>query len=262
MNESPTTIDRGHPTTDRISMVLIDDDARARAGVLTLLRGQPGFVVLAAATGAADALQLVRARQPHVVLMNMHRPEGDRLALAGALHGEVPDSRTVIMVLAAGEIDVSSLIRAGVSGFVMTNATVATVIETVSAVARGDDVLPPELTASLFAELGRRSPEPGPPTDGEQTPSRERDVRDLVVQGQSDQAIATRLHLTSPTVRRHVRRILGKSSTSRGLEVATLTHRAGPPPAAQPTSPPDEGPMRFLSVPGVLDQVTNPVPPA
>lgn len=250
--------------TDWISMVLIDDDALAREGALALLRGRPGFVVLATAANATEALQLVRARRPDVVLVNLRRAGMDRFVLAGALHGEAPASRTIIMGIEAGTGGLSHLIRAGVSGFVMTHATLETVLATVGSVARGEDVLPPELTAPLFAELNRRSPEPVPDASsvGEQLSGRERDVRDLMVLGLSDDAIAARLDCTAPTARRHVRRVLAKSSADGALEVAALSQGSSRRPTAPPTSPSDEGPARFLTLSGLFDHLSTRMVPA
>lgn len=247
---------------NRISMVLIHDDALMCEGMLTLLRGQPGFVVLATAASAGEALRLVRTRRPDVVLVDLRPTGGDRFVLAGALHGDVPGSRTIIMGLDAGDADVSHFIRAGVSGFVMADATLATLLATASTVAQGDDVLPAELTASLFADLARRGPAPAPRASavGEPLSRRERDVRALVVLGLSDQAIATRLRVRSPTVRRHVRRILVKSSAEHGVEVAALSPRTTRRPPARPPS--DGGTAHFLTTPQLLDRLSSSAPPA
>ncbi len=260
----PHGTDPSLPMTERISMVLIDDDALAREGVLSLIRGQPGFVVLAAAAGADDALRLIRARQPNVVLVNLRGTEGDALTLTGALHGDVPGSRTMLMGLVAGVTDVSSFIRAGVSGFVMGQATLPTFLDTVRAVARGERVLPPELTAALFAQLisWRTPPEPARRVRRPRLTRREQDVCDLVVQGLANKTIATRLRISAHTVKSHVHRILAKLSADSRLEVAMLSRRGGPRSPARPQPPPGEGPARYLSSLRRSDLVIDAIPGA
>ncbi len=137
----------------RISMVLIDDNPSARERVVALLRAQPEFHVRAAPPETDAALQRVRETKPDLVLLNLPREGDDSLRLAGALHGEVPDSRVIIMGMEPLQADVASFIRAGVSGFIMADASFDTSLSTIHSVAQGIQVLPLELTGSLFGQL-------------------------------------------------------------------------------------------------------------
>jgi DNA-binding NarL/FixJ family response regulator len=88
------------------------------------------------------------------VLLNLPQAR-DRLALAGALHRVVPKSRVIIMGLKAPQNDVVSFVRAGVSGFIMADASFEQLLQTVRSVAQGIRSLPAELTRSLFSQLRR-----------------------------------------------------------------------------------------------------------
>jgi DNA-binding NarL/FixJ family response regulator len=138
--------------TKRISVVLLDDKASTRGGVLTRIRAQRSFHVLGASATLAAALQLVRKTRPDLVFLHLGGTDED-LLLARALHGEAPASRVLIMGLQPHHEDVASLVRAGVSGFIMTNASFDTFLRTLHSVAQGIQVLPLELTHSLFGQL-------------------------------------------------------------------------------------------------------------
>lgn len=144
----------------RVSLVLVDDCPSAREGMGALIRAQPGFQVLAASAKREAALRQVRGSKPDLVLLNLAGAGDDSLALARALHGEVPESRVLIMGLEPRHEDLASFVRVGVSGFIMAKASFDTFLSTIHSVARGIQVLPPELTRSLFGQLvgygGRR----------------------------------------------------------------------------------------------------------
>jgi DNA-binding NarL/FixJ family response regulator len=139
--------------TTRVSVVLIDDNLVAREGIVALIRSQPGFQVLAASANIEDALQQVQETGPDLVLLNLRREGEDSLTMAGLLHGQAPASRVIVMGLRPVREDVASLIRAGVSGFIMAGAPFEVFLDTIHLVARGTKVLPEDLTASLFGQL-------------------------------------------------------------------------------------------------------------
>jgi DNA-binding NarL/FixJ family response regulator len=141
---------------DRISLVLLDDNPSARKRVVARLHAQPGFQVLAASAGTAAALRKVRETKPDLVLLNLHREGADSLTMAGALHGGAPEPRVIIMGLGPLQENLMSFVRAGVSGFIMADASFERFLRTIHSVVNGIPVLPPELTHALFGQLHQR----------------------------------------------------------------------------------------------------------
>jgi DNA-binding NarL/FixJ family response regulator len=139
----------------RISLVLVNGIPRAREEIASLIRAQPGFHVLAPSADMKETLRQVRATRPDVVLLNLRHAGEDRLALAGALQRAIPKSRVIIMGLEASQNDVASFVRAGVSGFIMADASFERLLQTVRSVVQGLQALPAELTRSLFGQLKR-----------------------------------------------------------------------------------------------------------
>jgi DNA-binding NarL/FixJ family response regulator len=216
-----------------ISLVLMDDNPPTHNRVVARIRSQPGFQVLAVSADVEAALRQVREAKPHLVLLNLRR-EGDRgLTVAGRLHGEVPDSRVVVMGASPVHEDVASFVRAGVSGFIMADASFETFLGTIHSVAQGIQVLPLELTGSLFGQLKGI----GAPARVRQPPSvdrlttRERAVTDLIAQGLSNKAIAARLSIALHTVKGHVHKVLSKLAVNSRMEVASFSRKVSEAPA-------------------------------
>jgi DNA-binding NarL/FixJ family response regulator len=134
-------------------LVLIDDNPSAPEGVVSRIRAQPGFHVLAASAEIDEALRQVREARPELVLLNLRQKGSARLALAAALHGAAPESRLILMGLEPLHEDVASCVRAGASAFIMADATFDTVLGTLRSVVQGNQVLPPELARCLFGQL-------------------------------------------------------------------------------------------------------------
>lgn len=137
----------------RISLVLIDDNPSACEGVAALLRAEPGFCVLTASAEIEEAMRQVRQTRPDLVLLNLQRVGEDSLKVAGALHGESPESRVIVMGMKRLHEDIEGFVRAGVSGFIIAAASSDTFLATIRSIAGGNRVLPLELTGSLFGQL-------------------------------------------------------------------------------------------------------------
>lgn len=221
--------------TTRISVVLIDDNPVAREGLVALIRAQPGFQILAASANLEDALRQVQETRPDLVLLNLRREGEDSLTMAGLLHGQAPASRVIVMGLRPVGEDVTSLIRAGVSGFIMAGAPFDVFLDTIHLVAQGTQVLPHELTASLFGQLHgpQNRNRTGRMMDVLRLTARERAVTNLIVQGMSNKEISVRLEIAVHTVTSHVHRLLSKLEVNSRLEVAAFARNA-PAPAAGP----------------------------
>ena len=134
-------------------MVLIDDNPSMRAGVVAGIRAHRTFQVRSAPRQTAAALRKVRKTKPDLVLLSLRRTGDHGLSLARALHVQISASRVILVGLEPVHKDVMSFVRAGVSGFIMERASFDTFLSTLCSVARGTQVLPPELTHSLFVQL-------------------------------------------------------------------------------------------------------------
>ena len=223
-----------------IALVLIDDNRLMREGLASMIKRQPGFKILAASADAEEALEKVREAKPDVVLVDFGLENHDSLSLTATVHSEVPAARVIVMGLLPLQDDVADYVRAGASGFVMKDASFEEFIRTIRDVAGGAEVLPTELTNSLFSQIvqnvrGSRARM----IESVRLTSRERQVVDLLAEGLSNKDIATRLHIAIHTVKSHVHNVLEKLALHSRLEVAAFSHSRSKsrPRSAEPPAP-------------------------
>ena len=209
-----------------ISLVLIDDNRLLREGLAGLIRKQPDFRILAASGDIEGALRKVREAKPRVVLLDFSLESHDSLRVTTTVRQEVPEARVIVMGLLPIQEDVAAFVRAGASGFIMKDASFDDFLRTIRAVADGADVLPPELTGSLFGQIARQIVSRGrtPVLEGVRLTERERQVIDLLGEGLSNKEIAARLHVAIHTVKSHVHNVLEKLALHTRLEVAAFSH--------------------------------------
>lgn len=185
-----------------ISVVLIDDQELARAGLRTILRSAYGFEVVGEAPDGEEAL---------AVVMDIRMPRLDGVAATRALLVEDPSSRILVLTTFGEDSVLAAALRAGASGFCLKDAPAEDIQRAVRAVAAGDGWLDPAVCGRV---LRRYRNDPGnDPEAGRRLStltSRELDVLRLIGRGLSNAEIATRLFLGEGTVKTHVGRIFTK----------------------------------------------------
>ena len=209
-----------------ISLVLIDDNRLLREGMAALIHTQPGFTVLAASADVNEALAMVREARPDIVLLDFGLEDHDSLSLTATVRAEVPVSRIIVMGLLPSQEDVAHYVRAGASGFIMKDASFEAFFATIRAVAAGGEVLPPQLTNSLFSQIARNvaGASKAKVLEAVRLTNREREVIALLGEGLSNKEISTRLHIAVHTVKSHVHNVLEKLALHSRLEVAAFSH--------------------------------------
>jgi two-component system nitrate/nitrite response regulator NarL len=219
---SSKTPPKGLPT---ISLVLIDDNRLLREGLAGLIRQQPDFKILAASADADEAMRKVREAKPQVVLLDFGLENGDSMVLTASVHQEVPEAKVIVMGLTPLQDDIAEFVRRGASGFLMKDSSFDVFVSTIRAVAGGAQVLPGELTGSLFGQIVRNAVRRSGPRvlEAVRITQREREVIDLISEGLSNKDISSRLGLAIHTVKSHVHNVLEKLALHSRLEVAAFT---------------------------------------
>jgi DNA-binding NarL/FixJ family response regulator len=220
--ETPSHAD---PAEKVIALALIEDNRLVREGITSLLNQLPDLKVVAA-TSSAD-LSLLGKVNPQVVLLDLGLRNGDSLRIAEAVRTEFPDARVIVMDLLPVHEDIVEFVHAGVSGFIMKDATLEDLVSTIRLVAQGTNVLPPQMTSSLFSEIARNAVAKGRPQliEAVRMTPRERQVVNLIAEGLSNKQIAARLHIATHTVKSHVRNIMEKLTLHTRLQIAAYSHQ-------------------------------------
>lgn len=210
--------------SEPITVALIEDNRLVLEGITVLLGRVPDIEVVGGTAGSSP--EHLNQLTADVVLLDLGLENGDSLKLARQVAHNVPGSRVVVMDLLPGHEDVVDYVQAGVFGFVMKNATVDELVNTIRSVAAGARVLPAEMTGTLFSQIARdvvASRGMQASEDVRMTP-REREVIDLIAEGFSNKKIAARLHISPHTVKSHVRNIMDKLALHTRLQIAAWAH--------------------------------------
>jgi two-component system, NarL family, nitrate/nitrite response regulator NarL len=210
-----------------IAIAIIEDNRLVREGLAALLDQVPDLRVVAAAA-SGEAL-LAKRIDPQVVLLDLGLRDGDSLRVAARVRAEFPASKIVVMDLLPAHEDIVEFVNTGVSGFIMKDATLDDLVSTIHAVVGGANVLPPQMTGTLFSQIAREALARGRPKALEavrMTP-RERDVINLIAEGLSNKEIAVKLRIATHTVKSHVRNVMEKLTLHTRLQIAAYAHRGG-----------------------------------
>jgi two-component system nitrate/nitrite response regulator NarL len=210
--------------TEPISIALIEDNRLVREGIAALLNQHPDLSVVAA--GSNEHSVLLKELNPRVVLLDFGLRNGDSLRVAEKVKQEFPESRVIVMDLLPMHEDIVEFVHVGVSGFITKDATLEDLVSTIRSVADGANVLPAELTQTLFSQIATAAVARGR-TEAlaavRMTP-REREVIDLIAEGLSNKEIARQLHVRTHTVKSHVRNIMEKLMLHTRLQIAAYAH--------------------------------------
>lgn len=208
-----------------ISVALIEDNRLVREGIVALLNRLPDVRVVAAKCNADTSL--LKEVNAQVVLLDLGLRNGDSLRVAQNVKQEFPEAKIVVMDLLPVHEDIVAFVRAGVSGFMMKDATVEDLVHTIRSVAGGGHVLPTQMTGTLFSEIARNAVARGGPAvlDAVRMTPREGEVMGLIAEGLSNKEIAARLHIATHTVKSHVRNIMEKLALHTRLQIAAYAHK-------------------------------------
>jgi DNA-binding NarL/FixJ family response regulator len=225
MTEGPRSeaASRGGRTPDPIAVALIEDNRLVREGISALLGRYPDIRVVAAEHSTSGSL--LGNVNPHVILLDLGLDNGDSLSVAREVKRRLTDAKVVVMDLLPAHEEIVEFIAVGVSGFIMKDASLEEVVETIRSVAKGKEVLPTQMTSRLFSEIAKEAVQNGV-TDEESvrlTP-REREVIDLIAEGLSNKAIGKRLSISTHTVKSHLRNIMEKLTLHTRLQIAAYAH--------------------------------------
>jgi DNA-binding NarL/FixJ family response regulator len=226
--------------SNRILVLVIDDNRLVRDGLRAILDAQPDFTVVAAAEGANVALVKIQQTKPHVVLMDASLENVSSHRVVESVKKTAPGTKVIVMDLLPAQRDVIEFIKAGASGFIVKDATVDDFLKTVRAVAQGANVVPSALTGTILSHIADQAAVrimPGV-TDSIRLTNREKEITDLVAEGLSNKEIAQRLELATYTVKSHVHNILEKLALHSRLQIAAYAYKTvTPPDAPLPLSP-------------------------
>lgn len=205
----------------RTTVVVADDHPIYKEGIARAIRERPELELVGEANDGREAIELIVERQPDVALLDLQLPGLSGIEIAETIRNRGLGTRVVILSAFSESELVYKAVAAGARGYLKKDAGRPEVCEAISAVARGDGVVPPAMQGNLLSEIERQHDhDRGLLTD------REREVLALTADGLSGPEIAARLHLSPTTVKTHLQNVYRKLEVSdRAAAVAEALRR-------------------------------------
>ena len=187
-----------------IRVALAEDHTLVREGLRQLLALVPDLALIGQAADGEEAIALVLAQRPDVLLLDMRMPKADGLAVIQALVSRDALAPTLVLTTFDDEHAALELMAAGARGFLLKDVTLERLVEAIRAIAGGGTVLRPGLSERVAGQLRAAA------SSGPEITERERDVLRLLAAGYSNREIGRALFVAEGTVKNHVSNILTK----------------------------------------------------
>ena len=197
-----------------VTVVVADDQAAVREGLVLLLGTLPGIAVVGQAEDGAAAVETVAATDPQVVLMDLNMPRLDGVEATRRIRADHPQIQVVVLTTYSDDESIIGALQAGALGYLTKDATRAEIGRAVLAAAAGQAVLDPAVQQRLLLAAARApAPQPDQDHDPDELTPRESDVLRLIAEGKSNREIARALYVSEATVKTHVNRIFAKTGS-------------------------------------------------
>jgi DNA-binding NarL/FixJ family response regulator len=211
----------------KIRILLIEDNKLLRDCIATIIKKQSDMQVVSTVGNGENVLLIMGKVKPNVVLLDLGLRNQVSLQIVKLTKQHFEDTKIIVMDLIPLQTDVFEFIQAGVSGFILKDASIAEFLKTIRSVYQGIQVLPPHLTGSLFSQVVEQaihSSKPSAIVESVRMTKREKQVIELISDGATNKEIAQKLHLSTYTVKSHVHNILEKLALSTRIQIAKYAH--------------------------------------
>jgi DNA-binding NarL/FixJ family response regulator len=211
-------------------VLVVDDQALLRTAFSSLIDAEDDLDVAGEAADGREAVELAASLAPDVVVMDVRMPVMDGIEATRQITAERATTAPRVLILTTFDLDeyVFEALRAGASGFVLKSRPLEELLSAIRTVAAGEALLAPSVTRRLIAHFteGDRTSK-RTPRGLEELTEREREVLSLVARGLSNAELAETLHVSLPTAKTHVSRILTKLGARDRTQLVVLAYESG-----------------------------------
>jgi two-component system, NarL family, nitrate/nitrite response regulator NarL len=198
----------------RIRLVVVDDHALFRKGLVSLLEEMSDFVVVGEAANGQDALPVIDRVQPDIVLLDINMPIMDGIQTLAAIRKSRPEQKVLMLTISQNDDDLIGAIVTGANGYVLKNTEPDVLHNIIVQVMAGNSVLSPEITAKVLQAVRRSQSD----RSRGLLSDREVEVLKCLARGQTTAQIANVLFISENTVKTHIRHILEKMEVNNRAE--------------------------------------------
>ncbi|MBI5305777.1 MAG: response regulator transcription factor [Chloroflexi bacterium] len=215
-------------------VMVVDDHALFREGIVGLLKQQPDMEVVGEASDGLEALVLARNLKPDVILMDVTMPGTNGIQATRLIKQELPATNIIMLTVRDEDENLFEAIKSGAQGYLLKTIRAQQLIEMLRTAQSGEPAISPSLAARMIEEFRRLASSSLPLSPEEEkatellTP-REREVLALIARGASDREIAQALTLSLYTVKAHVRAVLQKLQVASRHDAARMARQSNAP---------------------------------
>ena len=199
-----------------IRVLVVEDHAVVRQGLVALLNVVEGLEVVGEAADGAEAVAQFRKHKPDVTLVDLRLPRMSGVDVIQRVRMEQPGARFIVLTTYDGDEDIYRALKAGAKAYLLKGMTSEELISTIRMVHEGKSHIPPAIAAKLAERMG-----------AEELTPREFDVLEQIVHGKSNKEIATELDVSEATVKTHINSLLGKLGVTDRTQAATAAIQRG-----------------------------------
>ncbi|GGU47276.1 DNA-binding response regulator [Streptomyces albospinus] len=216
--------DRGGRSDRPVRVVVADDQAAVRDGLVTILDHEPEIEVVGTAADGAEAVELARRLAPAVVLMDLRMPGVDGVAATRAITAPGPGPAVLVLTTYADDESVVRALQAGAAGYLTKSAGRAQIVSAITATADGHRTFAPEVASVMVRGLSHRTALERIAAAHALTVQETR-VLQLLTERRSNRAIAEELFVSVATVKTHINNLFGKLQVGNRAQAAELVER-------------------------------------
>jgi DNA-binding NarL/FixJ family response regulator len=205
-----------------IRVIIADDQSIVRAGLSTILNGQPDIEVIGQAADGREAVALAHELRPDVCLLDIRMPNLDGIEATRLLAGPGINDPIAVVVITTFDTDeyIHGALKAGARGFLLKGAAPDQLIQAIHAAVQGDALIDPGVTARLLSTFSNSTLAAGPVQPVEALTEREEEVLLTVARGKTNTEIGEELHISISTVKFHLASLMTKLAARNRVELA------------------------------------------
>ncbi len=209
----------------KIRLLIADDHAVVRKGLMTLLEDEPDLDIVGEATDGQDAVEKTAALRPDIVLLDLTMPRLSGLEAARIMTNRHPATRPLVFSMHNNQEYIVNAVEAGAWGYLLKDTTKEEILHAIHAVAAGEKYFPPQISVALAEALQQKSrsrPSTKPATGLSVLSRQERHILQFIADGLSSREIADKLGLSIRTVSNHRANMLRKTKVKNTVELVRL----------------------------------------